>query len=219
MKNNIEIIQDTIEHVVNQKKIDMWDQYFSQDYIARGAPYIGMGYSADSSGNKHIINFILPGSPADGKLQVGDELLWAEDEHQRWATYAEIQRGILQGYGGRKYKLGVRRGDQTLECELSKGLIKGFDTNNDQAKSDMREFLAKEIPDLTATIKLILADGDMVVCLLEYRGTHANFKREAVWREAWFTRLSEGKIVEGWPIFDEASYCRQLGYQIIAPSA
>jgi predicted ester cyclase len=218
MKSNVEIIQDTIEQVVNQKKIDMWDQYFSQDYISRGAPYIGMGYSVDSSGNQHIINFVVPGSPAGGKLQVGDELLWAEDEHQHWATYEEIKQGILQGYRGRKYKMGVHRGDQTLEYELTRDLFRGFDTHTDQAKSDMREFMTKEFPDLKATIKLILADGDMVVCLLEYRGTHANYEREAVWREAWFVRLSEGKIVEGWPVIDESSYFNQLGYQLIPPS-
>ena len=214
MKSNVEIIQDTIEQVVNQKKIDLWDQYFSQDYISRGAPYIGMGFSRDNSGNKHIINMIAPGSPVDGKLQVGDELLWVEDEHQRWATYEEIKQGIR----GRKYKVGVRRGNQTLEYKLTRDLFKGFDTNNDQAKSDMREFMTKEFPDLMATIKLILADGDMVVCLLEYRGTHANFKREVVWREAWFVRLSEGKIVEGWPIIDESSFFRHLGYQLVPPS-
>jgi len=217
MKSNIEIIQDVIEQVVNQKKIDMWNQYFSQDYIARGAPYVGMGFSVDSSGNKHIINIIAPGSPAEGKFQVGDELLWAEDEHQRWVTYKDISQGILQGYRGSTYKMGVRRGNQTIEFELTRGLIRGFDTHNDQAKSDMREFMTKQIPDLNGAIKIILADGDMVVCLLEYRGTHADFKREAVWREAWFARLSEGMIVESWPIIDESSYLRHLGYQLIPP--
>ena len=69
MKSNVEIIQEVIEQVVNQGKIDMWDQYFSPDYISRGAPYIGMGFSRDTSGNRHIINMIAPGSPADGKLQ------------------------------------------------------------------------------------------------------------------------------------------------------
>ena len=38
-----------------------------------------------------MINMIAPGSPADGKLQVGDELLWVEDENQRWATYEQIK--------------------------------------------------------------------------------------------------------------------------------
>ena len=45
MKSNAEIIQDTIEQIVNQKKIEKWDQYFSPDYISRGAPHIGMGFS------------------------------------------------------------------------------------------------------------------------------------------------------------------------------
>lgn len=213
MTTNAEIIQDTIERIVNQKKIDMWDHYFSQNYIAHGAPYIGMGFSRDTSATKHMIDYILPGSPAEGKLQIGDELLWVEDEHKRWTTFEEIEKAIQS----REYKLGVRRDDQVLEVKLTRGYIKGFDTNNDQAKSDMREFITDQIPDLKAAIKLILADGDMVACFMEYRGTHAKFEREAVWRETWFTRLSEGKIVEGWPLFDEASYCRQLGYQIIPP--
>ena len=215
MKSNIEIIRDTIEQIVNQKNIDMWDQYFSPDYIARGAPYIGMGFSRESSGNQHIINMIIPGSPAEGKLRVGDELLWVEDERQRWSTYGEIEQGLQ----GRKYKVGVRRGNQTLEYKLTKALFKGFDTHTEQAKSEMREFITKEFPDLKATIQLILADGDMVVCLLEYRGTHATFEREAVWREAWFVRLSEGKIVEGWPVIDLDTYFRQLGYHLTPPSA
>jgi len=100
MKSNVEIIQEIAEQVVNQKKLDIYDQYFSQDYISRGAPYVGMGFSVDSSGNKHIIKFVAPGSPAEGKLQVGDELLWAEDEHQRWATYEDIKQGVLQSYRG-----------------------------------------------------------------------------------------------------------------------
>jgi predicted SnoaL-like aldol condensation-catalyzing enzyme len=217
MKSNTEVIREVIEQVVNQKRIDTWDQYFSPDYIARGAPYVGMGLSVNSSGNKHIIDIIAPGSPAEGKLRVGDELLWAEDEYQRWATYQDISQHVLQGGRGSKYKMGVRRCSQTLEYEVTRGLFRGLDTDSDQAKSDMQEFTTKQIPDLVATIKLILAEGDMVVCLLEYRGTHAEFGRQAVWREAWFARLSEGKIVEGWPVIDESSYLRQLGYRLISP--
>jgi hypothetical protein len=54
----------------------------------------------------------------------------------------------VQGYRGSKYEVGVRRGDQTLEYEFTRDLIKGFDTNKDQAKSDLREFFTKEFPDL-----------------------------------------------------------------------
>jgi len=213
MKTNVEIIQETIEQVVNQKKIELWGQYFSQVYVAHGAPHIGMGFSRDGSGNKHIINFVFPDSPAEGKLQVGDELLWVEDAHQRWETYEKIPEGLK----GKAYRVGVRRGDKTFEVELTRDLFKGFDTDNDQAKSDMGVFMTEQFPDLKATIKLILADGDLVVSLLEYRGTHAKFEREAVWREAWFARLADGKIVESWPIMDLDSYFRHLGYQLVPP--
>ncbi|MFC2077818.1 ester cyclase [Candidatus Bipolaricaulota bacterium] len=217
MKSNAEIIHEVLEQVVNQKRIDAWDEYFSQDYVARGAPFIGLGFSRDTSGDKHIITGIPPGSPAEGKLQVGDELLWVEDEHQRWATFEDISQGI-QRHRGSSLKVGVRRDQQTLEVELTRGLIQGFDTDNDRAKSEMQEFMTRQIPDLCVDIKMTLEDGDMVVCLMEYRGTHANFKREAVWREAWFARLSEGKIVESWPLPDIDAYCRQLGYELIPPS-
>ncbi len=218
MKSNAEIVRDVLEQVVNQKKIDAWDQYFSQDYVARGAPFIGLGFSRDTSGNKHKIDAISPGSPAEGKLEVGDELVWVEDEHEHWTSYEEISEGV-QRYRGSRLKVGVRRGAQTLEVELTRGLIRGFDTDSAQAKSDMREFTTNEIPDLRVDIKMTLEDGDAVACLMEYRGTHANYKREAIWREIWLVRLSEGKIVESWPLPDVDAYLRQLGYQQIPPSA
>ncbi len=214
MKSNVEIIQDVIEQIVNQKKIDKWDYFFSPEYIAHGAPFIGMGFSRERSGDKHIVNMVFSGSPADGKLQVGDELEWIEDDHRRWETYEEIEQGLR----GRKYVVGVRREAQTLEYELTRELIQGFDTHNDQAKSEMQTFMTKEFPDLQAIIEQIIADGDMVVSLLVYHGTHAKFKREIVWREAWFARLSEGKIVESWPIIDEYAYFRHLGFKLVPPS-
>jgi len=217
MKSNVEIIREILEQVVNRKNIDAWDEYFSPEYIARGAPFIGVGFYRDSSEGKHVIHAIPRGSPAEGKLEVGDELLWVEDERQRWATYEDIPKGI-QSHRGNKLKVGVRRGTETLEYELVRGLIHGFDTDNDRAKSGMQDFMTTSIPDLSVEVILTVSEGDMVVCLMEYRGTHASFKRGAIWREAWFVRLSEGKIVESRPLPDIDAYCRQLGYQLTDPS-
>jgi len=215
-KTNTEIIHDVLEQVVNRKRIDAWDQYFSEDYVARGAPFLGLGFGRDTSEGKHIIHFVMPGGPADGKLHAGDELLWVEDEHQRWATYEDISEG-LRCHRGSTLKAGVRRDRQTLEVELTRGLIQGYDTDNERAKAEMQEFMTSQIPDLTVDINMTLEDGDTVACLMEYRGTHAEFGREAIWREIWIARLSEGKIVESWPLPDIDAYCRQLGYQLIPP--
>jgi len=216
MKSNAEIIHDVLEQVVNQKRIDAWDQYFSPDYVARGAPSFGLGFYRDTSGSRHIIHAIIRGGPAEGKLQVGDELLWVEDERQRWTTYEDMSEG-LRCHRGSALKAGVRRDQETFEVELTRSLIPGFDTDNDRAKVEMQEFMTKQIPDLSVDIKMTLAEGDTVVCLMEYRGTHAEFEREAIWREIWIARFSEGRIVESWPLPDINAYCRQLGYQLIPP--
>jgi len=217
MKANVEIIHEVLEQVVNQHRIDAWDKFFSPDYIARGAPFVGLGFSRNTSGDKHTIDAVIPGSPAEGKLHVGDVLLWVEDAHERWTTDEDISQG-LECYRGRKLRAGVRRGEETFEVELTRDKIPGFDTDNAQAKSEMQHFMTKEIPDLSVEVKLTLADGDMVVCLMEYRGTHARYDREALWREIWIARLSEGKIVESWPLPDVDAYCRQLGFQVTPPS-
>ena len=43
--------------------------------------------------------------------------------------------------------------------------------------------MAQSFPELKTDIKLNLGDGEMLVTLVEYRGSYAKFKREAVWWE------------------------------------
>jgi len=120
MKSNASIVRDVLEEVVNQKRIDAWDRYFSPDYVARSAPFIGMGFSRDTCGGKQVVNAISSGSPAEGKLQVGDDIIWVEDERRRWATHEEMEKGFLV-YRGNRLRLGVRRGQETVEVELTRG--------------------------------------------------------------------------------------------------
>jgi ketosteroid isomerase-like protein len=215
VRTNVETIQEAIEQIVNQKRIDRWDRYFAADYVARGAPFVGLGFSRDTSGNRHVVDRVFPGGPADGQLQAGDELLWVEDGTRRWASYEEIERGLR----GRRVTLGVRRGDRELQRELTRDRFERPDAGTEQAKAEMREFMTHQFPDVRVTIRLIVAEGDMVVSLLEYRGTHARFGREAVWQEAWFARLSEGRIVEGWPVIETTALHEQLGDRRVPPGA
>ena len=67
---------------------------FGTDCVARGAPFVGLGFARDTSENRHVVDQVFPGGPADGRLQVGDELLWLEDDTRRWTGYEEIERGL-----------------------------------------------------------------------------------------------------------------------------
>ena len=55
-KTNKEIVQSFFDQVVNQKRIDLWDEYISKDYVSHAAPYIGMGLSTRTADDKMIIS-------------------------------------------------------------------------------------------------------------------------------------------------------------------
>lgn len=220
-KTNKEIFQGFADQVINEKRTDLWDKYVSTDFRWRTSPYVGMGITTDdSSGDKLIIASIAPGSPAEGKLQPGDEIIRAEDENSQWETFKQLKNAVWGlGQIGSTVKVRVRRGEESIDYELTKGLIEGFDIPNEINRKGFQTFLLKEYPDVKVTVKHILEEGDMIACYLEYKGTNSDFHREAIWTSCMFFRLSDGKIVEGWGIDDDVSVLKQLGYEIKAPSA
>lgn len=78
-------------------------------------------------------------------------------------------------------------------------------------------------PDYQFTIDDMIAEGDKVAVRGTVRATHegeypvAELKgvaptgRRLEWEEAWFWRIVEGKIVEGWSVIDGVARLQQLG--------
>jgi predicted ester cyclase len=62
--------------------------------------------------------------------------------------------------------------------------------------------LHEEFPDVRVEIESMVAEGDMVAMRLTFIGTHAPTGERAVWPEAVFARISEGKAVESWQVTD-----------------
>jgi steroid delta-isomerase-like uncharacterized protein len=69
-----------------------------------------------------------------------------------------------------------------------------------------------------ATVEDMLADGDMVVSRLTFRGTHTGdlmgipaTGRSVAIAETIIDRVADGKIVESWRLFDQMSMMQQLG--------
>lgn len=219
-KTNKEIVQGFFEQVVNEKRMDLWDEYISKDYVSHAAPYVGMGLSARTSGDKLIVSSIAPGGPAEGKLQLGDEIIRVEDEYNLWDTFEQLKTAVMGlGKTGTTIKVRVRRGEGSFDYELTRGLIEGFDIPYDVAQEDYRTFLMEDYPDVKVTVKKILEEGDTVACYTESKGTNTDFNREAIWSDSTFYRLSDGKIVEEWYVFDYVMVLKQLGYDIKAPGA
>lgn len=92
--------------------------------------------------------------------------------------------------------------------------IQGLDAVRQVIEDEVKGF-----PDLHVTIEDIIAEGDKVWVHLEQTGTHTGeflglaptgkkmkYASVAIWR------IANGKIVEGWGVYDYLDYYKELGF-------
>lgn len=218
-ESNINILRGYFTEVNNEKRIDLIPKYISENFVGHGTPYVGLGMMPDdSSGDKIIIRAIYPGSPAESKLMVGDELLRARDGDRTWNTYDEMRNGGMWGQGalGTPITVWVRRGSVETEVTLKRGMIKGFEYPYKMIEMGTREYF-KEYPDLKTSLVNAIESGDLVAYHAENQGLNSRYGRTAVWAEFGFVRFKDGKITDWWSSDETVSQYRQLGYGIMAP--
>ena len=84
----------------------------------------------------------------------------------------------------------------------------------------------KAIPDATATVEDVVAEGDRIVCRITMRGTHTNaleFKQlqvpatghEVAFESIHIFRVEGSQIVEHWAARDDMALYRQLGVKMV----
>lgn len=62
------------------------------------------------------------------------------------------------------------------------------------------EKVYKAFPDIHWTIKLMVADNEMVATYIEGDGTQVSDGKKVHFKEAFYHRIEDGKIVEGWAL-------------------
>ncbi len=218
-QTNGSILRSYFEEVVNQKRLDLISKYFSEKFIGHGSPYVGMGVMIDdSSGDKVTIRHVHPGSPAQGKLQEGDELLRVVDGEKTWKGFEELRHSLWgQGALGSLITLHVRRDKAEREVPVTRGLVQGFEYPYSMLEDGNREFF-KEYPDLKIRLVNVIEAGDLVAYHAENQGHNTRFGRSAVWAEFGYARFQDGKITDWWSSDDSASLLKQLGYTILPPA-
>lgn len=218
-QSNKEIVRRFLEEFFNQKDMSAYARYISRDYVSHVMPYIGMGLMLDSSvPGKVVVTEVNPNGPAAGKFMVGDEIVYAEDESDRWETYEQL-RETMWGLGhiGSHVKVRVLRGGELVELDITRGLVKAFDTNYEDNFEWSKRTLLEEVPDSKVDILHLVEEGDLVACLYSITGTNALFNRQALWSESAFFRVVDGKIVEDWGVSDWLSMNRQWGFTFNLP--
>ena len=199
-QTNISILQGYFDEVNNQKRLDLLPKYISNKFIGHGSPYVGMGLMTDdSSGDKIIIQAVYPGSPAEGKLIVGDEIVRARDGERTWNTFEALRQGGLWGQGviGTPVTVWVKRGNVETEVTLMRGMVTGFEFPYQVVEEGTRDFF-KEWPDLQTRLVDAIESGALVAYHAENQGHNARYGRSAVWSEFGFVRIQDGKITDWW---------------------
>jgi SnoaL-like polyketide cyclase len=218
-QTNSDILRGYFDEVSNHKRPDLLSKYLSEKFVGHGTPYVGMGVNSDdSSGNKVIVKVVFPGSPAEGKLKVGDELLRVFDGERNWTTFEELRQGIWgQGVIGTTITIWVRRDSSEHEVHITRGLVQSFEIPYKLVEPSMREFF-EEWPDFNTRLINVIEAGDIVAYHAENQGHNVKYGRTASWAEFGFVRIQGGKITDWWSVEDGVSLFKQLGYTIREPA-
>lgn len=217
-EKNEEVVLGFIDEVINQKRLDRLNEYFGPDSIYHSGPFVGIGINGDdASGEKVVITDVAPGGPAEGKLQAGDVLLWANDGQKTWDSFQELRTSLwARGVIGSELTVRVLREGEIVDVALRRGLIPGWEL---PVQPELfQQFLLVDWPDLKENVECILEDGDMVSVYLTNIGTHGQYHQQAVWSEFDLYRVRQGKIADIWGLDDYYSQIKQLGYRIEMPT-
>lgn len=213
-----ETVAGFFEQVINQRRYDLIDTFFHTDAISHNPPYAGCGLITSEYDGVIRVRMVAPGGPAEGLVQVGDEILEAADAQHTWTGFDALKTGLWgQGVAGTKVVLQIRRGEELLEATVERALVAGFDQCFGAVRESFIRYLQDEAPDLQVTVERVVEQGDMVAAYVVNRATSSAYNRQAVWAECDLFRVADGKIVESWGVEDSLSWMRQQGFRFLPP--
>lgn len=206
------------EQILNQRRFDLIDDYFTADTLSHNAPYVGCGLITTEMEDRVVVRLVAPGGPAEGLVQVGDDILEAADAQHTWSGFEALKAGLWgQGVVGTKVVLQLRRGKELLEATVERGLVPSFDQHFGAVRDAFIHYLEDEARDLTTTVERVVEQGDLVAVYVINRATSSEYERQAVWAECDIFRVAGGKIIESWGVEDGQSWMRQQGFRFLPP--
>lgn len=218
-KTNVEIVEEYIEQVINRRRFERLSEFCTEDCVLHASPYVGLGVNFDdTSGEKLILADIASNGPADGRLQLGDELVRVQDGDHILENFEALRKGLwAHGLVDTEVTVTVRRNGSLITIPLRRGRIDEFDIKASEIFTAANPYWQKYWPDVKMEVMEIFGTGDKVACYAVNSGTSQEYGRSAVWGEMDIFKLKDGRISETWGMEDTYSQFKQLGYQITEP--
>jgi predicted ester cyclase len=121
-----------------------------------------------------------------------------------------VRRLITVGYN--------ERNQETIDALQAEGYIAHENgvTSNDGIWHEIETNRAR-VPDFNLTIKKMIAEDNIVVSLVDYKGTHAQFSQDISIQGAYIHRLENGKIAEAWIVYDLLGTALHCGFTLTPP--
>lgn len=216
-KSNVDIAKAFVE-AFNSNRFDDVIGYCAGDCAAVGSPYVGLGINLRTdAGGGIVLSMVNPKGPSAGVLKPEDEILRVADGREVWEGPEQIKNGIWgPGLEGSTVEVRIRRGGETLDLKLKRGLIEGYSIGIAEVRPNWESF-AREWPDHKERIELALGDGDLVALFSVVSGTNKDYGRSATWGSTSFMRFKNGRIVEIRGVDEELMQLKQIGYLIREP--
>lgn len=111
--------------------MDMIKTHMAESGVIHRNRYVGFGFQFDPDrSDGMVVQRVIPGSPAEGVLQVGDRFLSVRDVEVSEATMDQLD---FRGKPGELVEATIQRGDETLTVAIQRGIV--------SAPSSKTEFL------------------------------------------------------------------------------
>ena len=142
------------------------------------------------------------------------QLTAAQDNAQEEANKTILKRLIDEVYNQRDFNVIYEIADSNYVEHTN-----GVTTNSANAIKETITYLNDQAPDFTIVIEDLIAKGNNVTMRWIYSGKNKKFDKQVILHGIFIGRFANGKMVEGWQIFDNWSRYKQLGFTLISPSA
>lgn len=124
-----------------------------------------------------------------------------------------VKRLIEVGYNQRNLSVVDEIAD-TSYVEHTNGVTS---TSSDIIKQTIT-YLAAEVPDFKLIIDDILAQGEKVAFRWIFSGLNKKYNKQIIVHGSFFCIFKDGKMIEGWQIFDNLTRHKQLGFTLTPPA-